>query len=144
MSFGIDANILLCASDTESPAHERAVAFLHGCTAGRELFCIAWVTAMSYLRIATHPAIFSRPLTAIEAMDNLAALLTLPHCRAIGEDDGFRETWRDVTGALPARGNAVPDAHPACGLGQHGVRRLYTRDRDFRRFDFIEAIDPLV
>lgn len=120
------------------------MAFLHGCAAGRELFCIAWVTAMSYLRIATHPAIFSRPLTATEAMDNLDALLTLPHCRAIGEDDGFWEPWRDVTGALPARGNAAPDAHPACGLRQHGVRRLYTRDRDFRRFDFIEAIDPLV
>jgi predicted nucleic acid-binding protein len=27
-------------------------------------------------------------------------------------------------------------------MRQHGVRLIYTRDRDFRRFDSIEARDP--
>jgi toxin-antitoxin system PIN domain toxin len=143
VSFAIDVNILLYASDAESPSHDRAAAFLHDCATGCELFCIAWTTAMSYLRIATHPAIFSRPLTAGEAMDNLEALLALAHCRTIGEEDGFWQTWREVTRTLPVRGNAVRDAHLTCVLRQHGVRRLYTHDRDFRRFDFLEVIDPL-
>jgi predicted nucleic acid-binding protein len=37
----------------------------------------------------------------------------------------------------------VPDAHLAALLRQHGVRRLATHDRDFRRFDFLEVFDPL-
>jgi hypothetical protein len=28
-------------------------------------------------------------------------------------------------------------------LRQHGIRILYSSDRDFRRFDFLEVRDPL-
>jgi predicted nucleic acid-binding protein len=34
------------------------------------------------------------------------------------------------------------DTHPAYHLKQNGVTRLYTADRDFRRFDFLKVIDP--
>jgi predicted nucleic acid-binding protein len=37
---------------------------------------------------------------------------------------------------------AVPDAHVAALMRQHGVRVIYTRDRDFRQFDGIEPRDP--
>ena len=40
------------------------------------------------------------------------------------------------------RGNLVPDAHLASLLRQHGVRTLYTVDRDFRRFPFLDVRDP--
>jgi hypothetical protein len=43
---------------------------------------------------------------------------------------------------LPVRGNLVPDAHLASLLRQHGVKTLYTRDTDFRKFDFLEVSDP--
>jgi hypothetical protein len=36
---------------------------------------------MSYLRIATHPRIFSAPLSPDEALGNISALLGLPHVR---------------------------------------------------------------
>jgi hypothetical protein len=108
------------------------------------VFCIAWVTAMSYLRMATHGSIFAQPLSADEAAGNVAALLALPHCRALGEDEGFWEVYRQVTRGFPVRGNLVPDAHLAAILRQHGVVTLYTHDRDFRKFDFLRAVDPLV
>jgi predicted nucleic acid-binding protein len=41
------------------------------------------------------------------------------------------------------RGNLVPDAHLAALLKQHGVRTLYTRDGDFRKFPFLDVRDPL-
>ncbi|MEF8728804.1 MAG: TA system VapC family ribonuclease toxin [Accumulibacter sp.] len=144
MSFGIDVNILLYASDRSSPWHEKASAFLQRCAAGSEVFCIAWVTALSYLRMATHGSIFAQPLSADEAAGNVEALLALPHCRALGEDEGFWAVYRQVTRAFPVRGNLVPDAHLAAVLRQHGVVTLYTHDRDFRKFDFLRAIDPLV
>jgi predicted nucleic acid-binding protein len=58
MSFGIDVNILLYASDESSPLHAKAAQFLSQCAGGREVFRLAWVTVMSYVRMATHPAIF--------------------------------------------------------------------------------------
>ena len=65
MSFSCDVNVLLYASDSSSPVHERARAFLKEASAGGDLFCLGWPTVMSYLRIATHPGIFSAPLVAI-------------------------------------------------------------------------------
>jgi hypothetical protein len=40
------------------------------------------------------------------------------------------------------RGNDIPDGHLATLMRQHGVATIYTRDRDFRRFDGIAAQDP--
>lgn len=144
MSFGIDVNVLLYASDRSSPHHTKAGAFLEASVVGSEVFCIAWLTAMSYLRMATHPAIFSQPLSPTEAVSNMQALLAVPHCRALGEEGGFWAAYQDVTRGLTVRGNLVPDAHLAAVLRQHGVVRLYTHDKDFRRFDFLQVIDPLL
>ena len=82
-------NILLYASDDSSPLHQKAANFLEQCAADREVFCLAWVTIMSYLRMATHPAIFERPLSHDEAACSVEALLDLPHCRVIGEEEDF-------------------------------------------------------
>jgi hypothetical protein len=93
--------------------------------------------------MATHASIFAQPLSPEQAAGNVAALLALPHCRALGEEEGFWATYREVTREVPARGNLVPDAHLAAVLRQHGVVKLYTHDRDFRKFDFLEPVDPL-
>jgi hypothetical protein len=99
---------------------------------------------MSYLRIATHPRIFAAPLTPVEALGNVEALASLPHVRVLSEEPGFLDVYREVTGSFPVRGNLVPDAHLAGLLKQHGVRTLFTRDGDFRKFDFLDVRDPLV
>lgn len=97
---------------------------------------------MSYLRIATHSRIFSAPLSPDEALANIGALLALPHVRAVSELDGFLDAYRFVAGKTPVRGNLVPDAHLAAILFQHGVRTLYSNDRDFRKFQSLELRDP--
>jgi len=99
---------------------------------------------MSYLRIATHPRIFSAPLSPDEALGNVSALLELPHVRAVSELDGFVNAYRHVAGDIPVRGNLVPDAHIAAILFQHGVRTLYSNDRDFRKFQSLDLHDPFV
>ncbi len=144
MSFGIDVNILLYASDANSPQHDRAAAFLEGCAGGDEVFCLAWLTLLSYVRMATHPAIFEHPLSHRDAVRNVDALVAVPMCRVIGEEDGFWNVYRRMTDEVPTRGNLVPDAHLASVLVQHGVVRLYTHDRDFRKFPALRVIDPLV
>lgn len=143
MSYSVDANLLLYASDKSSRHHEAASRFVAGRPDDPDLLCLTWPTLMSYLRIATHPRIFAHPLSPDEALSNVSALLTLPRARILSEDEGFLEVYREVTGAFPVRGNLVPDAHLAALLRQHGVAKLYTADTDFRRFEFLEVRDPL-
>jgi uncharacterized protein len=142
VSYSIDVNVLLYASDQSSDRHERASRFLESCAAGPEILCLTWPTLMSYLRIATHPRIFSAPLSPDEALSNVTTLLALPHVRAVSELDGFIDAYRHVAGEMPVRGNLVPDAHVAAILFQHGVRRLYSNDRDFRKFQSLDVRDP--
>lgn len=144
MSYSVDVNILLYASDTASPMHTSAREFLDARVADSDLFCLTWPTLMGYLRMATHPRIFEVPLTPDAAAANLAELLALPRVRVIAETDEFWNVYRVVTSGLVVRGNLVPDAHLVAILHLHGVERLYTCDRDFRKFDSIVAVDPLL
>jgi len=142
VSFSCDVNVLLYASDAASPVHTAARQFLDKAASGGDLWCLGWPTLMSYLRMATHSRIFAAPLTPAEALANVDAIARLPHVRLLSEETGFLEVYREVTGALPVRGNLVPDAHLASLLRQHGVKTLYTRDTDFRKFAFLEVSDP--
>jgi toxin-antitoxin system PIN domain toxin len=141
MSSTVDTNVLIHASNTSDPMHEPALELVRRLAAGPELVYLFWPTLMAYLRIATHPAILPRPLASRVAMRNVEALLDRPHVRAPGEADGFWPIYRTTAGEQ-LRGNDVPDAHLAGLMRQHGVRLIYTRDRDFRRFDGIDARDP--
>jgi uncharacterized protein len=142
VSYAIDVDVLLYASDRSSARSARATAFLAECAAGPEVVCVAWPTLTAYLRLATHPSIFAHPLSPDEAMGNVEAFLRLPHVRALGEEEGFWAVYRDVAGSTPTRGNLVPDAHLAALLRQHGVTTLYTSDKDFRKFDFLRVRNP--
>lgn len=141
MSATVDANILVYASNTADPIHRPAVDLVRRLAEGPELVYLFWPTLMGYLRIVTHPAILSRPLAPIEAMRNVEALLDRPNVRTASENESFWPAFRRAAGDRP-RGNDVPDAHLAALMQQHGVRLIYTRDRDFRQFDGIEARDP--
>ena len=142
MSYSLDVNVLLYASDRSSDRHDVARAFLESCAAQPDVFCLTWPTLMAYLRISTHPSLFAAPLTPAEALNNIAALLALPHARVVSEQDGFMDAYTHVTDNMAVRGNLVPDAHIAAILFQNGVRTLYSNDRDFRKFESLQVRDP--
>lgn len=110
MSSAVDANVLLYASDSSSPRHERAV--------------------------------FAQPLAPDVARANLDGLLSRPHVRCPGEQAGFWSVFTDTAADDVIRGNLVPDAHLVALMRQHGVREMWTADRDFLRFKGIVVRDP--
>lgn len=142
MSVTLDANVLLYASDETSPAHARAREVVTQLAAGPEIAYLFWPTIMAYLRIATHPSVFARPLPIAEAVGNIEQLLARPHVRTVGEGAGFWRSFRGIADdALPS-GNLVPDAHLVALMRENEVKTLLTRDRDFRRFAQVETRDP--
>ena len=142
MSYSVDVNVLLYASDKSSDRHDAAHRFLQSCASSPEVLCLTWPTLMSYLRIATHPRIFAAPLTPDEAVANVTSLLALPQTRAVAEQEGFLDAYAHVIGDVAIRGNLVPDAHVAAILFQHGVRTLYSNDGDFRKFESLDVKNP--
>jgi toxin-antitoxin system PIN domain toxin len=142
VSFAIDPNLLLYASDERSDLHHKALELLDRIAIGPEIAYLFWPVTMAYLRIATHPAIFTRPLSHADARANVEALLALPHVQAIGEDDRFWDRFSEVADDIAPTGNLVPDAHLVALMLANGVRTIWTRDRDYRKFRGIRVRDP--
>jgi uncharacterized protein len=142
VSYVLDANILLFASDEDSPLCVRAKEVLRGAAQESEIVYIFWPTIMAYLRIATHPSVFRHPLSSAGAIANVEALIDRPHIQSPGEQDRFWTRFREVAADTPPKGNFVADAHLAALMLENGVRTIWTHDRDFRMFPNIEVIDP--
>jgi hypothetical protein len=143
MSATVDANILVYASNESDVAYGPARATVERLAAGPDLVYLFWPAIMGYLCIVTHPSILPKPLTFAEAAANISALLERPHIRAPGEAEGFWELYC-ATAGKQVRANNVPDAHLAALMRQHGVSTIFTRDRGFRRYEGIQAHDPIV
>lgn len=141
MSVTVDANVLIYASNEAEPVHEPARLLVERLAAGPEIVYLFWPTVMGYLRIVTHPSVLPRPLRPEDAISNVEALMAQAHVRTPGEGEGFWELYL-ATRNDADRGNHVPDGHLAALMRQHGVGTIFTRDRDFRRFDGIRAEDP--
>lgn len=141
MSAAIDTNVLLYASNSSSDSFETAFALVERLARGPELLYVFWPVAMGFLRLSTNPAVTDRPLSPSEALSSLRDLTERDHVRTPGESPGFLDVYRE-TASAGTRGGDVTDAHIAALMRQHGVATIYTRDRDFRRFDGIRIEDP--
>ena len=142
MSATLDANVLLYASDESSPFHERALDLVGEVARGPDIVYVFWPTVMAYLRISTHPAIFSRPLSLETAIGNVEALARLPHIQMPGEHERFWPRFQEVALEADARANLVSDAHLVALMRENGVGSVWTHDRDYRRFPSIDVRDP--
>jgi toxin-antitoxin system PIN domain toxin len=141
VSVTVDTNVLVYASNEADAQHGPARALVERLAAGPDLVYLFWPALMGYLRIVTHPAVLPRPLAPRDAIGNVTALLSLGHVRAPGESDAFWDAFKTTAGDR-LRGNEVPDAPVAALMREHGVTTIYTRDRDYRRFDGIQVQDP--
>jgi uncharacterized protein len=141
VSAAIDTNVLLYAANSSSECFKVAHELIERLARGPELLYLFWPVAMGFLRLSTHPALTDRPLSPAEALSSLGDLIERDHVRTPGEGPNFLTVYRE-TAAAGTRGKDVTDAHIATLMRQHGVSTIYTRDRDFRRFDGIRVADP--
>lgn len=138
----VDTNVLVHAANADSPRQQASESLLQRLVAGPDLLTLFWPALLGFVRIATHPRVFPNPLSLDTALDAVERLVTPAHVRVLGESDGFFRRFRDVATQVRATGNLVPDAQLVALMRQHGIREIWTGDRDFRKFDWIVVRDP--
>jgi toxin-antitoxin system PIN domain toxin len=141
VSATVDTDILLYAANADDESHEVARDLLERLAGGPDLLYLFWPTIMGFLRISTHRSIFNDPHSPEQAAGAITGLLQRPNVRAPAEQEGFWDIYR-ATAENQTRGNYVPDAHLVALMRQHGVGIIYTRDRDLRRYETVDARDP--
>jgi toxin-antitoxin system PIN domain toxin len=143
MSYLVDTNILVYASDENSPYHLQAKNFLQQCRDSQEMWCVTWVNIFEYLRVVTHPNVFRQPMNTDDAKENISRLLSLPQIEILSEERTFFEVYCELTEKVGSiTGNLVHDAHIAALMLQHGITKIYTLDNQFRIFPFLEVLNP--
>ena len=142
MSVTVDVNVLLYAADVDSHRYQRARDVLQGLVEGAEIVYLFWPVLHAYLRMATHPRIFARPLPLEAAMSDVDFLLSAPNARAVSESPGHWETFSGVLREVNPRGDLVADAHIVALMRQYDAATIWTADRDLRKFDGIRVVDP--
>jgi len=141
--IAVDTNILVYAHREDSPWHEPAAAAVARLAEGASEWAIPWPCLHEYLAIVTHPRIFRTPTPADRAFAQLEAWLESPSLVVLSENDAHPETLRELVFASRATGARVHDARVAALCASHGVRELWTADRDFSLFPEIKARNPL-
>ena len=139
----VDANLLLYAYHPKAAQHEKSRAWLESALAGPELIRFAWLTLWAFLRIATNPRVFGRPLSASEAMAAIAAWLAQPAAGVIEPGERHWDILRELVREGQASGSLVMDAVLAAIALEHGAT-LCTTDRDFSRFARLKWRNPLI
>ncbi len=138
----LDANLLLYAVNERAAEHEPTVAWLTEQLNGARRVGIPWQSIGAFLRIATHPRAFQRPLTPATAWARVTDWLAAPV--AWIPDPGSRHAA--ILGGLIAthdvRGNLVPDAQLAALAIEHGLE-VCSADGDFARFSEVRWTNPL-
>ena len=142
MSVLVDANVLLYAYDADSPHHPAARRWLEAEISSGRPVCLALVTLLAFVRIASDRRVFVRPLPPADACSIIEKWLAAPNVRLL--DPGPR-TWGHLAALCEdaqARGALVMDAHLAALALEHGAT-VATTDKDFRRFGGIQFTNPL-
>ena len=82
--------------------------------------------------------------SAASALAFIEAVLASPTHGVLVASERHAAIARELIGLVPGlAGNLMHDFHTAVLMREHGLVRVYTRDADFRRFPFLEVIDPL-
>lgn len=141
--IAVDTNILVYAHREESPWHEAAFGAVRMLAEGRSRWAIPWPCLHEFLAIATHARILDPPTPADRALDQVAAWLESPSLVLLAEDARYWDVLRDVLSRSRVRGPQIHDARVAALCLHHGIRELWTADRDFGRFPDLAVRNPL-
>lgn len=141
--IAVDTNILVYAHREDSEWYEQASSRLAGLAEGRSPWAIPWTCIHEFYAVVTHPRIWKVPTPGPAAIQQVDAWLQSPTLALLEEAGDHWERLRAVLDAGRVRGPRVHDARIAAICMSHGVRELWSADRDFGRFSGVSVVNPL-
>jgi toxin-antitoxin system PIN domain toxin len=138
----VDLNILLYATNRDSPRHAASKQWLESTLSGEESVAIPWIVVLGFLRLATSRQVFPSPIAVDQALAVVDGWLSQPPVVTLNPGD---EHWTVLTRLLTdagSAGNLTTDAHLAALAIEHGAE-LCSTDTDFARFPHLRWVNPL-
>lgn len=143
MSETVDVNVLVHARDRLSPHGPACAQVVDRLTRGPQICPLMWPVLIGFLRISTNPLSTAHPLSPAEAQSRVQELLDRPNVVVVGAGERHWANYLRAATDVEPTGNLVSDAHLVAIMYEHGIGTIWTRDRDFRKFDGVRVRDPL-
>ena len=128
-----DVNVLVYAFRSDTAEHEKSSAWLEEALDGDEPVGIASLILSGFLRVVTHPRIFTPPDTIDVALSFADALHSQPIAVTVAPGPRHWSIFTRLCEEANTTGNLVPDAYVAALAIENGCE-LVTTDRDYARF----------
>jgi len=142
--IALDTNLLVYAHRRDSAFHAAAKKLLADLAAGKAAWAIAWPCLHEFYGVVTRPRLFSPPSTPEEALTQIDIWLESPTLQLLSEDHLHWPRLRELIARAKVQGPMVHDARIAALCLSHGVRELWSADRDFSRFPALRTRNPLL
>ena len=137
----VDLNILLYSINQDASHHRRVRAWWEQAVNGDEPLGLSWIVLLGFLRLATSPVVFPRPLSPAVALGKVGAWLSLDSTRMVREKDEHWDVLRSLLDEASMSANLTTDAHLAALAITHGAV-LVSCDTDFDRFRALRWENP--
>lgn len=142
--IAVDTNLLVFAHRGDAVFHREALAALQPVVEGTSAWAIPWPCVHEFIGITTHPRIYRPASTLREALGFLGSLLDSPQLQLLSEGPGYFAKLSSLALAAKLSGPQINDARIATLCLHHGVKELWTADRDFSTFPQLKVRNPLV
>jgi toxin-antitoxin system PIN domain toxin len=129
----IDVYVLVYAYREDSPNHSAYHRWLTDTVSSGEPFGLIDLVLSGFLRITTHPKVFTPPSSLGSALEFAAALRELPNCVIVTPGSRHWDIFQELCRATKAQGNFIPDAFFAAIAIEAGLEWI-TTDGGFARF----------
>lgn len=141
--IAVDTNILVYAHREDSPFHAAAALRVAALAEASAPWAIPWPCLHEFFAIVTHPRIYNPPTPPAVALDQVDAWLEAPSLVLLAEAEQYWTELRALVVAGRVAGARIHDARIAALCRQHGVRELWSADRDFSRFGELAVVNPM-
>jgi toxin-antitoxin system PIN domain toxin len=142
--IAVDTNILVYAHRRDSEWHEKAAGALSELAEGPAPWAVAWPCLHEFLAIVTHPRIYKPPTPVERALEQVEIWLESPSVRVLGEMAGHWKELAEIVSDGRIAGGAIHDARVAAICREHGIREIWSADRDFTRIRGVKVRNPLI
>ena len=136
-----DLNVLIHASNRQSPFHDRARDWWSSALNGVEPVGLASVVTTGFVRLTTSVEVLA-PISVDRALSALDTWFSSPVVRWIAPTESHVQALRSLLAPVRRGGRLVNDAHLAALALEHGGT-VYSQDTDFAAFRGVRWVNPL-
>jgi hypothetical protein len=142
--IAVDTNVLVYAHRRDSEFYQPAAEAVRQLAESPAQWAVPWPCLHEFYSVVTHPRIYDPPSSPAAAADQVSAWLGSPSVVPLSEGEAYWSALSSLLSSGKVSGPLVHDARIAALCLSHGIRELWSADRDFSRFPRLKVTNPLV